>query len=274
MAKVTEQHLGILNGKVGDYIFRRTPTGKFSVYTMKKERKKTTSEESLKNNSRFALINKFSSAVSDLYFVKEVWNNWRRVKGVKARDKIFSNNFRYCHPDCLHPDAFIVPEGVTCDIVSFTHNNDSFEIVMNPEPRFLNSHNDYFVASCLIYLNIPEKEKSKYDKPENNVFITIDKRFNSIKYNADNTFNLKFYKGSNAFSKINDYKRVRVYCTLTYLSKTGKFLWTSSDSFLYKGHALDEARFGFEKAYPFEKERKFAIGLNNIKPDYFNFKIR
>lgn len=274
MSIVRNKHLGSVTGKVGDYIFRRTPSGKYSVYVLKKVRKKPDSEDSRNNNKRFALLNKFSTAVNDLYFLKEVWSSNRGLKGAKARDKIFAYNFEHCFPDCLHGNAKITPPGMICTVIGFKHDNDSFEIKMEPEPGFLNSRNSHFVASCIIYLNTPDTEKTLKTNYDNNVFITLDKRFDNNKFNADNTFNLKFNLGINALSIINDFKRVRVFCTLTYLSKHDKFLWTSSDSFLYKGHELDEIKYGMIPVNSDPSRTKVKLGLDSVKPDYFNFKIR
>ncbi len=271
MAKIIDKHLGNITGKLGNVIFRRTPSGKYSAYTIQKKRKKPLSKEFYENNSRFALINKFSSAVSSLYFTKKTWNVKIGRNRPLPRTLIFKRNFIYCYPDVIGPSAVISPDDVHCPVIAFAHDKDNVEITLKSDQYFKKSGNNNFVAGVMIYLNAPILKKKSGKNLKNNLFITFERKINSIVFNRDNTFSLKFNRGMGEFGVIDVYQRVRVYCCITFLNKDDDFRWTHSDSFLYKGHELDEMSFGMD--YDTSKVERKGINLDNIDLNYNTFKI-
>lgn len=238
MARVKGQYLGKVSGKIDDLIFKTTKSGSF-VYKNKRIRKYSDSKAAKDNNNRFAVVVGFTNAIHDSILLKRTWRTFRNIKGNRAYDKIHSFVCEHSKSDFIGKKAKILPEGVVCDIIGFNHDNSSVEFEIKPYDELIKLYKDPFSAVAIIYLNTPvTKRKGRKVFPDNS-FIMVEEDFDSLGINGLNNVKVKFENYENKFAEIDDYKRVRVYISVFFNDGVDKVYWTLSDSFLYKGHEMD-----------------------------------
>lgn len=248
MARVRNQHLGSLSGKLGDYIFRSKNSREGVVYLNKRFRKKPNTQGSIDNNKRFAVINKFASAVNKSVLLKYAWLSYRNIKGKRAYDKIQSFNYRNSNADYMNSFSVIVPKGIHCAVKGFRHDNSNFDIEIEPTDDFVSEYNGPFSAVVLIYLNSPLTSRKGREVLEHNSYILVEQDFDELILNGTSPINIKFDNYEDEFKIINDYRRVRVFFSLFFKDKNNNLRWTFSFSYLYKGFDLENEYIEKEKA--------------------------
>lgn len=238
MARVKGQILGKVSGKIGDLIFKTTKSGGI-VYKNKRIRKSSNSKAEKDNKNRFSVVLAFTNAIHDSMLLKRVWAGFRNIKGKRAYDKIHSFISTDSYSDFIGHFAKILPEGISCSITGFNHNSSCVEFSLEPYDDLVKLYKDPFSAVAIIYLNTPVVKRKGRKVFPHNAFIMVEEDFDSLGINGLNNVTVKFENYENKFSDIDDYQRVRVYISVFFKDGDGKVYWTYSDSFLYKGHEID-----------------------------------
>ncbi len=238
MARVKGQYLGKVSGKIDDLIFKTTKSGSF-VYRNKRIRKSSDSKAAKDNNNRFSVVVGFTNAIHDSILLKRTWKTFRNIKGNRPYDKIHSFVCENSKSDFIGSDAKILPEGIDCNIIGFKHDNSSIEFEIKPYDDLIKLYNDPFSAVAIIYLNTPVTKRKGRKVFPNNTFIMVEEDFDSLGINGLNNVKVKFENYDNKFAEIDDYQRVRVYISVFFNDGHSEVYWTYSNSFLYKGHELD-----------------------------------
>lgn len=238
MAKVTRQHLGELQGKVNDDIFRRTPKGGTSVYRINNWTEPDTKEYK-ENNDRFAIGNTFASAVNDLVNISKIWAAYRNLKGVNARNKIFNFNYKYCDYNYITSSANIVPDGLDCEI-NGVHIDDNFiELELLPSTGMVEEYHNSPAANCLIYFAFPDSNRKGQLILKSYSFINVQQHLSELKLNAGELFKVRFFEDEGKYKQIKYYNLVRVYFSLAFKNSNDKIKCTYSSPFAYKGADID-----------------------------------
>lgn len=239
MAKVTHQHLGKLHGKLNQDIFRLTPKGGTTVYRIKTWTKPDTTDFE-ENNDRFSIGNTFACSVNDMVNLKRIWKSFRNIKGVNARNKIFNFNYAFCKNNYITNSANIVPNGLDCRIVGFSHNNDNIEIEILPPNSLLNVYKNPAVANCLIYSSLPEAKRKGSMALKDNGFTIVEQHFDELTLKADQPYIIKFLEDVGKYKHLKYYNLIRIYFSLVFSDIDGKLEWTFSKPFAFKGADIDE----------------------------------
>ena len=240
MARVKNQLLGKISGKVDDLIFKSTKSGGI-VYKNKRIRKSSDSQAAKDNNNRFSVAVGFTNAIHDSILLKRTWKSFKNLKGNRAYDKIHSYVSIDCHSDFIGKVIRIIPHGLSCSVVGFKHDSNNVEFEIKPYDDFTSLYKDPCSIVAIIYLNTPvTKRKGRKVFPHNS-FIMVEEDFDTLGLDGLNNVTVKFENFENEFTDIDNYLRVRVYISVFFNDANNKLNWTSSDSYLYKGHDIDNA---------------------------------
>ncbi|MCZ7604009.1 MAG: hypothetical protein M5R37_14190 [Melioribacteraceae bacterium] len=90
MARVDQQLLGVVNGKIGNLVFRRV-NGKTFVSNRPQKYNITGTEESTLVKNGFKNLIMFSAYLNSIPLIKTVWGS-KTIRGNRAYNKIFSHN--------------------------------------------------------------------------------------------------------------------------------------------------------------------------------------
>ncbi len=107
MARVNKQILGVINGKIGNFVFRNV-NGKTFVSNRPLKYNVNGTEESTRVKKGFKNLIQFSSYINSIPILKEVWRS-KSVKGKRAYNKIFSHNKSHVKSSEISEYLFIVP---------------------------------------------------------------------------------------------------------------------------------------------------------------------
>lgn len=107
MAKVSEQLLGVVNGKIGNLVYRKVGDKTF-VSVRPSKYNVTGTVESTKVKNGFKNLVVFSSFINSIPLLHAVWSN-KHVKGNRTYNKIFSHNKRFIKADKINQDYLILP---------------------------------------------------------------------------------------------------------------------------------------------------------------------
>ena len=239
MGRVTNQLTGTARGRVGNLIYRAKKVGESTVYPHNPNRKKPDTPLAIAHNNRFSTIAKFSSAVNDSVFLKQIWNTFRNVKGKNPHNKIHSYNYPYSHEDFMDKHAKILINGLDVEIDNFIPEEDFFTIEFIPTKEFIENLKLPCVAVVMIYLNSPASNRKGRQVLKHNAYLTFETDLVNCKFKAGKKARIKSKKYKGAFKIIDDYRRVRIYLSLIFNSVNNKRMWTNSTSYLYKGADLD-----------------------------------
>lgn len=239
MGRLTNQLIGTAHGRIGNLVTRARKKGESIVYPYNPKRKKVSSQKAVAHNNRFKIINKFSSAVNDSALLKRIWNSNRKLKGRSPYTRIHSFNYQFSCSDFMTKSANIVPSGIYCNLTKFTANDDEITVTIIPDGNLINSFNLPCVAICIMNLNTPEVKQKGKVVFDNDIYLSVEQEFISLKLVAGKPVDIKFRKFPNEFRILNDYRRVRVFFTLVFNSSENKLICSKSPSYLYKGAELD-----------------------------------
>lgn len=239
MGRVTNQITGTARGKVGNLIYRAKKVGESTVYPHNPNRKKPDTPLAIARNNRFKTINKFASAVNDSFSLKSIWRTYRNIKGKSAYNKIHSYNYKHSHPDFMDKSAMILPGGIYCRITDFKHDDDYFTIRFMPTKELLENLKTPFIAIIMIYLNSPASKRKGRQVLDHNKYMTFETEIHKHKLILEKHGTIKSKHYKNAFTIIDDYRRVRVFFSLVFDSVSDKRMWTYSSAYMYKGVDLD-----------------------------------
>lgn len=238
MARIKNNILGNLSGKVGDLIYKRTKSGGF-VYLNRRVRQKSDSEKSIANNNDFKLANKFASVLNSSILLKRTWGSFRNIKGNRPYDKMHSFNSAFCHADFISREAYIIPEGINSEITNFFHDDNNAVFHFKAYDDFHDIYSDPLSVVALIYLNMPVSDRIGRKLLPQNAYILLEEDFDRLNIKDDLTAVISFENYDGEFKEIEYYKRVRTYISIFFNDKQNKVKWTKSASYLFKGHDID-----------------------------------
>jgi len=270
MGRVTNQLTGTARGRVGNLVYRAKKVGESIVYPYNPDRKKPDTPSVIKNNNRFAVINKFASAVNDSRLLKEIWRTHRNINGKSGYNKIHSYNYLHAQTDFLDKSAVILPGGINLEILGFKQNKDYVTVTFKPTEELLKNINPPFAAIILLYLNTPSSNRKGPKVLDHNAYLSVEKEFFEHKFVLGKPAKISSHKYKKRFDIIDDYKRVRVFLSLVFDSVDGKRMWSHGSSYLYKGAELD-----LEHEKKLKKANKKRLkDINKPKPHYHEFRLR
>lgn len=137
MAKVDEQLLGKITGKVGKFVFRNVGGKTFvSVRPGKYNVKGTKDSTQVKNG--FKNLVSFASFINSIELLKYVWAE-KSVKGKRAYNKIISHNKKFIKSEMINENLLILPQSPGHKLFIFSINFDDNHILL----EYINDHNDY-----------------------------------------------------------------------------------------------------------------------------------
>lgn len=108
MAKLDEQLLGKVSGKLGNLVYRNI-NGKTFISVRPPKYNVTNTKESRKVKKGFKNLIAFASFVNKIPELKKVWSK-REVKGVRAYNKIFSHNSSFVKAEFIDTFFKIIPD--------------------------------------------------------------------------------------------------------------------------------------------------------------------
>lgn len=142
MARVNEQLLGRINGKIGNLVFRNINGRTFVSRRPKKYNIKGTKESSKVKNGFKNLIT-FSSFVNSIPILHNLWGS-KIIKGKRAYNKIFSHNKEHLKSAEINENFSITPQPVEFKIIIYNVNIEAGYV-------YLDFHSDYEPPSECFY---------------------------------------------------------------------------------------------------------------------------
>jgi len=125
--------IGKLRGKVGDFIFRNV-NGKTIICMRPHSYKKSQSQKSVNNRSKFKLSVMLSSSINKNPVLKEIWQNTNAAKKRAAYNVIFQHVNMHIFNNDIDTYLNIFPDlgGINIKPKSLKFNDDSANVILNP----------------------------------------------------------------------------------------------------------------------------------------------
>lgn len=218
MARVNKQILGVINGKIGNFVFRNV-NGKTFVSNRPLKYNVTGTEESTRVKKGFKNLIQFSSYVNSIPILKEVWKS-KSVRGKRAYNKIFSNNKSQVKSPEISEYLFIVPPVSTVQM--FVYN-----VEIEQKYAYVDYQTNYKVKNCIYnyVLVFYSKQKKR--------FIHQVDRLDNLKFHKRMLLNLKL--GKDVVKFIGTRGRIIVYFAVVVQDQSGSILtWSNPASKVYK----------------------------------------
>lgn len=137
MAKVDEQLLGKITGKVGKFVFRNVGGKTFVSVRPEKYNVKGT-KESTQVKKGFKNLVSFASFINSIEPLKYVWAN-KSVKGKRAYNKIISHNKKFIKSEMINENLLILPRSPSHKLFIFSINFEDNHLLL----EYINDHKDY-----------------------------------------------------------------------------------------------------------------------------------
>lgn len=137
MAKVDEQLLGKITGKVGKFVFRNVGGKTFVSVRPEKYNVKGT-KDSTQVKTGFKNLVSFAAFINTIEPLKKVWAA-KSVKGKRAYNKIISHNKKFIKSKTLNADLLILPHSPYRNLFIFSINFEDNHILL----EFIDEHKDY-----------------------------------------------------------------------------------------------------------------------------------
>ena len=125
--------LGNLRGKVGDFIFRNV-NGKTIISMRPHSYKKSNSQKSVNNRSKFKLSVMLSSSINKNPVLKEIWQNTNTAKQRATYNVIFQHVNKHIYNNDIDINFNIFPDygGVNAEPKNLKFNVDSINVISKP----------------------------------------------------------------------------------------------------------------------------------------------
>jgi hypothetical protein len=209
MAKLTNQVIGRLSGKVGNIVFRQR-NGKNFASSRPSSFYPGFDEASISRRDRFGMACKFSSRVYAQPYLKKIWKNYL-PSGKVPYNYITKINYKYAEPGNLTDLAVIVPDsGFDISINSSSLSPPGMQVITSKIGinSGINPSKELFFRLCtIICLTNPRKEYMNHVE-----FITLTSEKEAVILDSQITFELCFsskemglfnaYNNKKAFSAI------------------------------------------------------------------------
>ncbi len=152
MAQLKSQTFGVINGKVGNVVYRQV-NGKTFASIRPSKYNVTNTEKSVKVKTGFKNLVKFSSFINSIPILKVVWSDRKILRGKRTYNKIFSWNKQFIKSDKITSLFDIVPNSKNRNIeiynfiVTESYCNFLFKLSGKVEDYF----NSSFISVIVIY---------------------------------------------------------------------------------------------------------------------------
>jgi hypothetical protein len=125
--------LGNLRGKVGDFIFRNV-NGKTIISMRPHSYKKSNSQKSVNNRSKFKLSVMLSSSINKNPVLKEIWQNTNSAKQRATYNVIFQHINKHIYNNDIDTYFTLFPGlgGVNAEPKNLKFNVDSINVITKP----------------------------------------------------------------------------------------------------------------------------------------------
>jgi len=235
MAKVYDQHLGTIKGKVGDVVFKMRGDKSFVGNAPKKYRNSKT-EGAVFNRNRFSMLNDFSSAVNSSPELKALWKISDCEGDIPFR-KIFKMNFVCAGDNFMKTTALIVPVELTFNVTEVTFNDSEIIVYFNVIEHIVNLFKPPYVFMGILQLTNPVKKVSK-NNSGNRKFIIIEYRLKEFNFSLDKINELSFIDKNGGFKLINDFRKAIFHFAIISKPEGKEPLSTYADGVFLKGEDI------------------------------------
>lgn len=152
MARLKSQTLGVINGKVGNIVYRQV-NGKTFASIRPTKYNVTNTEKSVKVKNGFKNLVRFSAFVNSIPILKAIWSNKKIQRGKRTYNKIFSQNKGYIKSEKITKYFTIVPEGSNGNLYvsNLTVKNNKCNFVLNYRGDLETIFDYNFVIVIIIY---------------------------------------------------------------------------------------------------------------------------
>jgi len=233
MAKVTDQHLGRVRGKVGDIVLK-IRDGKSYVSKAPKKYKKATKIAALGNMDRFKMSVSFAKTVNASDVLRPLWLK-SDFKGKTAYSKIFSANHAYSGINHVGIFAQISPSEITMDLKALHLDVSSLNIEFNASIYFPEFFPLPYCAVTILHLSHPKNKKSAFHK-----FITVEEDIADLNINYGEINQINHSVGSNLFNIFKTYDLAVGYVALISYPADKDPIDTHSHGFVLKGQDIQD----------------------------------
>lgn len=225
MARFNPGPLGEINGKIGNYVFRKV-NGKYFVSIRPDHYKMSESTEAKNSRDSFANCVRLAKLVTQFPDLRLVWKS-APIKGSSEYHRILKQNLPFTREGRLSVLNIITPEGFTNPVENVRLAPDSLLIKINNRYTFDENNSSVYKLFYVIYsYNQSDADKSVHD------FISGTSEI-SVVHQTELHINLS----SKEQQIIRQYHDFIVYITLLSYSDSGKITWSSS--YASKQHVSD-----------------------------------
>lgn len=149
MAEIRRKILGIISGKLADFVFRER-NGKVFIYRRPSKQKVSKSAAALEARKKFAIIVALAKEINSKKLLSDIWKK-SKVKATNAYQKIIKENSRLTYKSNLTLLNKITPDGINYDSFDVNYSKPNIEIKLEFEgvPNSLLPVDNLF---CLVYL--------------------------------------------------------------------------------------------------------------------------
>lgn len=246
MARVRDNHLGVLQGKMGPSVFKVINGQTFAASVPRKRSKAKTELESA-TMTRMGLLSRFASAVCKINKLKEVWTIDFSDVFISSKhsesepfQRIIAVNYSNAASNFLFPDANLSPSsGYGISVLNHVIESSNFKLGFDLNYSRLLQPDRECEFVLMIHLSHPLDKRSNKIK-HNHKFIILKKSGKSSTLNnKDNS--LSFPLNAQCERAINDFKKAMVFFSIITYKDKAPFVCANAEGFILKGTELHEA---------------------------------
>lgn len=246
MAKVRDNHLGALQGKMGSSVFK-IRKGKTIAASMPRKRKKEKTESESATMTRMGILSRFASAVCQINKLKDLWNNYYDVHFSFSEkfdnepfQRIIAENYPFAATNFLTADTMLTPVmGCSIFVSNIVIESEIITIEFDVKDILLKEINQHCEFFLMIHLSHP-LDKSFNKIKHNHKFIILKKSGKSITFSdKGNTFSFNF--NSQCKKVFDDFNKAMVFFSIVSYEVNSPILCANAGGFILKGMDLHEA---------------------------------
>lgn len=246
MAKVRDNHLGALQGRMGSSVFKIKNGQTFAASAPRKRKTAKTEPESA-TMTRMGLLSRFASAVCQLNKLKDLWNNYysgpfelSEKFDNEAFQRIIAVNYSKASRNFLTPDAMLTPElGNSFFVSSNNIDSENFTLEFDAKAALLKEHKHQCEFFLMIHLSHPLEKRSDKIK-HNHKFIILKKSEKSFMFqDTGNTFSFHF--DTQCKKALDDFSKAMVFFSIVLYKDNKPLKCANAGGFILKGLELHEA---------------------------------
>ena len=196
MARVKNQVLGEVRGRVGDAVFKKR-YGEVFLYTRPSKSSKPETENCSKNRSRFANIVNLAKEIKRSDVLYKSWE-LSKSEGKNTYTKILKANHIATLPDKLTVNNLITPQGIFLEVTSPSINDAGVSFSYIIKRPSVNKLKVPYNLSVILFLFTPKNSTQKIKSD----FITLNQIINTETGNAVLPFSDAQINLKNKFNKV------------------------------------------------------------------------